>query len=93
MSVDIKSELLQVKSFVSSLFAKSSLQECDKQELVYIIQQIDWMILGDIEINIETIDNLCDIVINATVYQLDLELLQVLSNLGNIRKELSLDEV
>ena len=93
MSVDIKSELLQVKSFVSSLFAKSSLQECDKQELVYIIQQIDWMILGDIEINIETIDNLCDIVINATVYQLDLELLQVLSNLGNIKKELSLDEV
>ena len=65
-----------------------NLQKCDYEQLEYLIQYIDWFLTEDIQLNDQSLTVLMEEIITTAIHTLDLDILDVLPNLQQIKEEL-----
>ena len=78
--------LIGVKEKLIHILNDSNRMSCDNEQLEYLIKYVDWLILGDIKITADSLLVLTEEIVTTAVHQLDLDLLDVLKDLGNIEE-------
>ena len=78
--------LIGAKEKLIHILNDSSRMSCDSEQLEYLIKYVDWLILGDIKITSDSLLVLTEEIVTTAVHQLDLDLLDVLKDLGNIEE-------
>lgn len=82
------SKLIKVKSELIQIMSEKMYGEFDAEQLEYLIQYIDWMILGKVDINITTVETLMEEIVITSVHQVNFALLDTLADLCEIVREL-----
>lgn len=78
--------LIGAKEKLIHILNDSNRMSCDSEQLEYLIKYVDWLILGDIKITSDSLLVLTEEIVTTAVHQLDLDLLDVLKDLGNIEE-------
>ena len=87
------SRLVNVKEKLVETISSRKWEQCDYEQLEYLIQLIDWIITEKIYLGTETIKILMEEIITISVHQLNLDLLDTLKDLSEIEKELCSGQV
>lgn len=85
---NIKSKLVDVKSQLVQIIADHPYPQYDGEQLEYLVQLLDWMILDQLKVDCEAITTLMEEIVSTSVHQLNLDLLDTLHTLSQIQKEL-----
>lgn len=86
--MSIKQDLMEVKGQLVTLINKKPLHVCDYEQLEYLIQYVDWLLLDDLHIDKQTITTLMDEIVTTAVHSLDLDVLDTLTFLNKIEKDI-----
>ncbi len=86
--MNIKQDLAKVKGQLVIAMSRPNLQVCDYEQLEYLIQYIDWLLLGDIELQSKTILTLMEEIVTTSVHLLDLDILDTLPILTKLEREI-----
>ena len=87
------SRLIRVKEKLVENISSKQWEQCDYEQLEYLVQLIDWIITEKIYLGTETIKILMEEIITTSVHQLNLDLLDTLKDLSEIEKELCSGQV
>lgn len=82
------SRLIKVKSELIHIINEKQYGELDAEQLEYLVQYIDWMLLGDIAITISSVQALMEEIVTTSVHQVNFGLLDTLQDLCEIAREL-----
>lgn len=82
------SKLMSVKSKLVEIISSKQYEQCDYEQLEYLIQLVDWILTEKIFLGKDTIKLLIEEVITTSVNQLNLDLLDTLKDLNEIHEEL-----
>ena len=85
---EFSSTLIKVKTYLIHILNEHQYAQVDAEQLEYLIQYIDWMLLGDIDITAKTIETLMEEIVATSVHQVNFSLLDTLSDLCKIESEL-----
>ena len=80
--------LVNVKEKLVEIISSKQYDTYDYEQLEYLIQLIDWALIGKISIDTETIKTIMEEIIITSVHQLNLDLLDTLQDLKEIKEEL-----
>ena len=80
--------LVNVKEKLVEIISSRQYDTYDYEQLEYLIQLIDWTITGKISLETETIKIIMEEIIITSVHQLNLDLLDTLQELKEIKEEL-----
>lgn len=80
--------LVNVKEKLVEIISSKQYDTYDYEQLEYLIQLIDWTITGKISLGTETIKIIMEEIIITSVHQLNLDLLDTLQDLKEIKEEL-----
>lgn len=80
--------LVNVKEKLVEIISNRQYDTYDYEQLEYLIQLIDWTITGKISLGTETIKIIMEEIIITSVHQLNLDLLDTLQELKEIKEEL-----
>ena len=87
--MNFKQNLSKAKyKIIHILEDRDNLQKCDYEQLEYLIQYIDWFLTEDIQLNDQSLTVLMEEIITTAIHTLDLDILDVLPNLQQIKEEL-----
>ena len=87
--MNIKSQLTQVKGYLTNILSQRKYNSCDEEQLIYLIQYVDWLILDKLELNKDSLHVLMEEIVTTSVHQLNLDLLDCSNTLVDIEKEIS----
>ena len=82
------SRLMSVKSKLVEIISNKQYEQCDYEQLEYLIQLVDWILTEKIFLGKDTIKLLIEEIITTSVNQLNLDLLDTLKDLNEIHEEL-----
>ena len=80
--------MVNVKEKLVEIISNRQYDTYDYEQLEYLIQLIDWTITGKISLGTETIKIIMEEIIITSVHQLNLDLLDTLQELKEIKEEL-----
>ena len=80
--------LISVKEKLVDVISNGNYEQHDYEQLEYLIQLVDWVLIGRIHLGVETIKIIMEEIIITSVHQLNLELLDTLKELNEIKEEL-----
>ena len=84
MDQQTRKDLISIKTFIIEVIQGQHYNELDYEELNYIVSYIDYLLLGDIPYNKETLNTLQEGIIITSIYQNTPKLLKITGLLFNM---------
>lgn len=81
--------LMKVKSELVQTINNKKYDVCDEEQLEYLIQYVDWLLLHKLDLTSQNIRSLMEEIVTVSVHQLNLDLLNLLDTLCDMEKELA----
>lgn len=81
--------LMKVKSELVQTINNRKYDVCDEEQLEYLIQYVDWLLLHKLDLTSQNIRSLMEEIVTVSVHQLNLDLLNLLDTLCDMEKELA----
>ena len=76
--MNIKSQLTQVKGYLTNILSQRKYNSCDEEQLIYLIQYVDWLILDKLELNKDSLHVLMEEIVTTAIHQLNFDFLDLL---------------
>ena len=82
------SKLMSVKSKLVEIISSKQYEQCDYEQLEYLIQVVDWLLLKELPMDEEILLGLMEDIVTSSVHLLKLNLLDAVAILNKIKEEL-----
>lgn len=84
----MNTKLMKIKSILIEVLNSRDYDQCDYEQLEYLIQVIDWILLKELPMDEEILLGLMEDMVISSVHLLNLDILEAVKTLNKIKKEL-----
>ena len=84
----MNTKLMKIKSILIGVLNSRDYDQCDYEQLEYLIQVIDWILLKELPMDEEILLGLMEDMVISSVHLLNLDILEAVKTLNKIKKEL-----